>query len=139
MTSSSKKLATSFGLPGTRVSTTPQPTSREPMILRSRTELIPIFFRPAYFEWAAVFLHPCASSPCLWADEPDEEVSYCPGLPECTARDNPDILRAVATEDLEGSFCPTIVVGPLRLNKAPEIENTNLPPITSGLAVCASV
>lgn len=46
MTSSSRKLATSFGRPGTRVSTTPQPTSREPMILRSSTELIPIFFKP---------------------------------------------------------------------------------------------
>lgn len=50
------------------------------------------------------------------------EASFCPELREHTTRGNPGKWRAATSEDLSESSCPTSVVGPARLNKAPEKE-----------------
>lgn len=47
------------------------------------------------------------------------EASSCPEPRERTARGNPDKWHAATSEDLSESFCPTNVVDPVRLNKAP--------------------
>ncbi len=50
------------------------------------------------------------------------EASCCPGPHECIALDNPGKQHAATSEGLGESSCLTSVAGPLRLNKAPEME-----------------
>lgn len=50
------------------------------------------------------------------------EASFCPGPREHTAQGNPGKWHAATSEDLAEFSCPTSVVGPVRLNKAPGKE-----------------